>query len=231
MFLCNREMYGEYIDRGDQVGFLLCEDAIPLDERFASHKWLKEAPEKRMIYWNMYRDIVESRNLKILDVGGGYCSITRKFLLLNDYFLLDPMYHDDPSLLKKVEKQENKKFWINSDWKKFEFSSDFDLIVANDLFPNVDQRLEEFLEKYLPRCTEMRIALTYYNNNRTYKVKRIDADEVFHILAWDNLRLLRVLEKYKTRIEGFDPEVLLCEPESIFTNGRQVCIVKIAGAK
>ena len=64
--------------------------------------------------------------------------------------------------------------WFNFDPKDIRY----DTVVSNDLFPNVDQRLDEFIEKYIAHAREIRLSLTYYNVRKTYQVKRVDGDEV-----------------------------------------------------
>jgi len=59
----------------------------------------------------------------------------------------------------------------------------YDVIIANDLFPNVDQRLELFLDKYLPHCKEMRLSLTYFDEPKWYRATRPEG-EVITMLAW-----------------------------------------------
>ncbi|MAG24589.1 hypothetical protein CMI47_03320 [Candidatus Pacearchaeota archaeon] len=230
MFLCNLKKKEEYLKEHDIINTMLEDDNY--DEKiFATHKWLLESVEKRMIYWNIYKDLLFLNNGRssILDVGGGFSSLTKKMLKHNDYHLLDIMAHDDIERIYEIESKHGVNFFINSDWNLFNIKDKYDIIIANDLFPNVDQRLEMFLDKYLPYCDEMRLSLTYYNNNKSYKVKRVGADEVFNILAWDGTRLSRSLRKYKNKIINYNPDALLGGDESIFANGRQVCVVRVKG--
>lgn len=99
------------------------------------------------------------------------------------------------------------------------------MVIANDLFPNVDQRLALFIDKLLPYCKEMRLLLTYYNSPRFYKVKRVDGNEIFYIQAWEGFQTKRFLEKYAERITNPDLDGLLENRPSIFPNGRLVCYV------
>jgi len=230
MFLCDADKREEYLKQGDPIGSIL-KDAGARDTSFATHRWLLDSLEKRMVFFQIYNDLIYSREegKKILDVGGGFCSLTRTLLKYHDYQLLDIMAHDETESLIEIEKACKKTFWTNCDWNLFNIEEKYDIIIANDLFPNVDQRLERFLDKCLPWCNEIRLSLTYYNNYKSYQVKRVDADEIFNILAWDNLRLLRSLDKYKERIHGYDSDILLRGSASIFANGRRVCVVNIKG--
>lgn len=201
------------------------------DSSFTSHRWLLDSLPKRMIYQFMYGDLLRagSERRRILDVGGGYCSLTRGLLERHEYTLLDIMAHDSHKKLRAIEESLSKHFWIQADWNVFRAQNEYALIIANDLFPNVDQRLELFIEKFLPFCCEMRLSLTYYNSPRFYLVKRMDANEVLCLLAWDGIQTRQVMEKYITRIKVPKLELLLQDRPSLFANGRQVCVVRLQG--
>lgn len=201
------------------------------DDHFASHKWLLESLPKRMIYAHIYGELLSgsAKARSILDVGGGYSSLTRLLVKNHGYTLLDILAHDPPELLEVIQRSLGRDFWVNSDWYEFQPEAYYDLVIANDLFPNVDQRLELFLQKFMPICQEIRLSLTYYNAPRWYKVKRVGADEVFHIMAWDGAQLKRILEKYVDRIQEPQLDLLLQNPPSLFANGRQVCLVSLRG--
>ena len=213
----------------DSVLNLLKEIETQDEVFFTSHRWLLETPPKRMIYWEIYGDLFKSgaSSRRILDVGGGFCSLSRLLIQNHDYTLLDFMAHDNQTALKDIESKIGIPFWQNTDWAQFEPQQPYDLIISNDLFPNTDQRLALFLEKYLPYCHEMCLSLTFYNTPRYYSVKRLDADEIYNILAWDGWQLKRVLETYAGQIEEPRWDIFEQSLPSLFTNGRQVCLVKL----
>lgn len=62
-------------------------------------------------------------------------------------------------------------------------------------------------------------------------MKRTDADEVFHVLAWDAHQLRRALEPYASRLATPDLDCLLRDGPSLFANGRQVCAVTLRGGQ
>jgi hypothetical protein len=142
---------------------------------------------------------------------------------------MDIMVHDSHEDVRAVETLYGKGFWQNTDWYEFNSSEKFDIVVANDLFPNVDQRLTLFLEKYLSLCREMRLSLTYYNIPRFYHTRRIDADELLCFLAWDGEQVKYVLERFIDRLEEPDFRPLLSPNPSLFANNRQVCLIKLRG--
>ena len=183
MILFNKNLLNEYI-KNDIIFDQLALNAMKIDKTFASHKWLLDSPPKRMIFNHVYKDLLNlnGQPKKILDVGGGYSSLSRLLIKNNNYELLDIMAHDSHDLLFSLENSLKNNFWINNDW--YEFSANkYDTVVANDIFTNVDQRLELFLDKFLPICKEIRLTLTYYNKPRFYTVKRIDADEIWLLIT------------------------------------------------
>ncbi len=226
MFLYSLKNQEEYLDKRDKIKDLL-DNASFGEELFATHRWLQESLPKRMIYWSMYGDLLcmNSKRKTVLDIGGGLSSLAGEMLKYNDYKLLDIMAHDDIERVREIELAYKSNFFINSDWSLFDTKDKYDIVISNDLFPNVDQRLELFLDKYLPICNELRMSLTYYNNDKCYKVKRIGADEIFNILAWDGIRLHRSLKKYSDKIVNYNSNIFYADNKSMFKNGRQVCVV------
>jgi len=200
----------KYILEGDIIGSLLYDN----DNMFTSHKWLVNSLPKRAIYNILYGDLLESKtSKKILDIGGGFCSLTNILVEKHDYYLLDIMAHDETNDLGD--------FLIKESWYDFK-PDEYDIVISNDLFPNVDQRLELFLKKYIPLTKEIRISLTYYNTPRFYTTKRVDADEIFCQLAYDGCQVKNILEKFFD--ENF--EDLLLNPPSLFSNGRYIKIIR-----
>ena len=232
MILFDKQLQEEY-KKNDTLLSLLNSIEQPEDRQFTSHRWLIESLPKRLIFWHMYSDLLRptKERGKILDVGGGYTALTRLLLQYQDYRTLDIMAHDDHELLKCLQASLSNKFWLNSDWYQYKPSESYDLVIANDLFPNVDQRLSLFLDRYLPICSEMRLSLTYYNTARWYRVKRTDGDEIFHMMAWDGIQLRRVLEDYADYILEPKLHLFLENPTSLFANNRQVCMVVFRGQR
>ena len=232
MKIFDQSLLQEY-EKEDIILDLIKGQALQKDVGFTSHRWLAESLPKRMIYFHMYGKLLEARCLpmRIIDVGGGYTALSRLLTANHDYTLLDIMAHDDHTALLDLEHSLGKRFWENADWYEFNPKGNYDLVIANDLFPNVDQRLEQFLEKYLPACREMRLSLTYYNSPRWYRVKRTDADEIFHMMAWSGDDVVRLLQKYVHRILEPRLELFQKDSPSLFANKRQVCLVTLCGGE
>jgi len=149
----------------------------------------------------------------------------------NAYTLLDIMVHDSHKHLRDIEAAGHKRFWVNSSWSKFRPRYVYDVVVANDLFCNADQRLEMFLETFLPVARTIRLSLTYHNTPRHYEVKRVDAEEVLNIVAWDGQQVARVLKKFSRYIDEPTFSFLDRTKPSLFNNGRQVCSVTLSGTQ
>jgi hypothetical protein len=205
------------------------------DNSFRTHRWLKEMDNKRMIYSYLYGDLLRSKNnLRVLDVGGGYTSITKKLVHNCDYMLLDFMAHGEHERLRSIENRLNVHFWRGEDWYNFDISAGagYDIIITNDLFPDVDQRLELFLDRYLPFCHELRILVTYYNTPQFYTTHRVDDTEILTFLSWDGNITGMKLKKYLNRLQDTTVcqlDEMAADFSSIYRNGRQVAMMTLQG--
>lgn len=200
------------------------------DEHLACQQWLLGNPAKRYIFDLLYDDLLGKKRdgRSVLDVGGGLTAIARA-LELSVYHLIDIMAHDDPETTQRFLDSLKSEIWVGSDWATHNCDVHYDVIVANDLFPNVDQRLEMFLDRFLPFCDEMRLLLTFYPEQRAYRVKRTDADEIMTLLAWDERFLTTVLSKYAVRMQEGWTRNLSASEDSLFENGRRVAVLRIRG--
>jgi hypothetical protein len=200
--------------------------------KFTGDRWMMDSPPKRMIYAALYGDLLRSKApRKLLDVGGGFSGLSKTLAVSTDYKLVEICAHETADQIQYIKSLLGEAGLVAKDWNEyFAHGQDtFDVIVANDLFPNVDQRLDLFLSKALPRCRELRLSLTFYNEPRYYQVKRMDGDEVFWYLAWNYPLLRTLLEPFQnrmsTRLETTIPEM----PKSLYANGRQVLLVSMKG--
>lgn len=121
--------------------------------------------------------------------------------------------------------------WLQQDWYNVERMEDYDIVIANDIFPDVDQRIELFIEKMLPHCHELRMVVTYYNTPCFYTTKRTDDSEIMTFLSWDGEILGMKLQKYinRSNMVKADIEFMKNNKSSIYYNGRQVAYVVIRG--
>ena len=214
----------------DTIGLLMNAHSIKGDENLTCQKWLRASAPKRLIFERMYGDLLRQlEGLRVLDVGGGLTCFTRLLATRHHYTLVDLMAHADALAAERASVGANRLFIQVMDWYEFTPNCTYDLIIANDLFPNVDQRLELFLKKFLPVSKEIRLSLTYYPQARFYMTRRVQGEEFLFMLAWDGEMTARVLEKFEGRIEASDLKLLLLENRSVYPNRRQVCLINIKG--
>lgn len=226
----NASLVNQYLEE-DSILKFLDTSSLPIHEMLTCQKWLRNTPPKRYIYNDMYGELIGGKRQKVLDIGGGLTAFTPYFANQHDYTLIDLMAHDPKEVSEPVIKSASNLNVFTHDWYNFEIKEDYDVVIANDLLPNVDQRLVLFLEKFLPHTREIRLSLTFYNDDRFYLTRRIDADEVLCVKPWDGLQLLSVLLKYEARIINKDITLLDIEAKSLFPNGRQVILVNLNGDK
>lgn len=202
------------------------------EQDIVTNRWLLDDINKRMIYADVYGDILSKRtDQKILDVGGGINSLTKVLARNSDYELIDILAHGGKDYLRKNKELE--KCWKEEDWYLAEIDEDKDIIIANDIFPNVDQRMELFIEKMLPRCRELRLVLTYYNVPHWYVTKRLDAEEILTMQCYDGAITASKLQRFIPWILDVDNkkwEAMENDFSSIYPNGRQVAYVRMKGA-
>ena len=218
----------EYL-ANDWILSLLCENEAEWEKDIRTHQWLLEMDNKRMICSDVYGDrLREKSSLKVLDVGGGYSSLTKVLAQHTNYTLLDFMAHG--GVLNSYLKEYGIN-WLNMDWYDCEEPGDYDIIIANDIFPDVDQRLELFIDKMLPHCSELRLVVTYYNHPRFYTTRRIDDTELLTFLSWDGEITGLKLRKYISRSNLTEVEIeeMKYLTDSIYWNMRQVSYLVIKG--
>jgi hypothetical protein len=228
MDLTTKQLVEQYLEH-DRTSRWLDQFSTSEDEEYTCQKWLRESPAKRYIFDILYGDLIEgTQNKRILDVGGGVTAFTSVLASKHEYVLSEIFAHDDIERVSNLVEMTGRDFIRTQDWWTLE-DKNYDLVIANDLFPNADQRIELFLEKFLPICTRARLLLTWYDEPRHYMVQRVDADEIMSILAWNGSQVKGVLEKYLSSI--INPDLLIFDQEnrSVYPNGRQTCILEFRG--
>ena len=217
----------------DWICKMLRDNMSEEEKDIRTNKWLYEMNNKRMIYADVYGDIlcgILPKTYKVLDVGGGVNALTKCLASNCQYSLCDFLAHGGDKYLASFSDRYKIK-WINSDWYDAEFEP-YDIVIANDIFPDVDMRLELFIDKMLKRCKELRLVLTFYNTPMFYQAKRVDDSEVLTFLSWDGEITALKMEKYLDRMIDTTYEQLAQmknETESIYRNGRQVSYLRIRG--
>lgn len=159
--------------------------ATPELQSFQTQKWLLNMPEKRLITQDIYRNLLSTSGKKILDIGGGISALTKLLVASHEYTNVEILAHENFVSVEKLEEQWGKKFLMNQDWNDFVPEGHYDYIIANDLFPNVDQRLTAFIKKFAVKTDNLILTITCATGNKFYPVRRLDGEEIFFMQAWD----------------------------------------------
>lgn len=213
----------------DWVAAALHDATLSGDDELTCQKWLMETPAKRFAFSILYGDLVREGGRRILDIDGGLSSLTRLLAGRNSYELIDLLAHDNPSLVQRFVASAPAFKLVRDDWYEVSPRGIYDVVTAADLFPNVDQRLALFLERMLPITREIRLSLTIYNQPRFYMTRRIGADEIFCMLAWNGQQAKAALRPFVDRIVQPKLELLDIADDSVYSNGRQVCLITLKG--
>lgn len=205
--------------RDDWVLRRLISQVSELSQVGMTDRWLMESPAKRYIYGLMFGDLVgKKKEISVGEIGPGpgYSSLWvtegRESVLIDS--------HPDFSL-------EN---GIHGDWSaNWRHLNGCGIILANDVFPNVDQRLLHLIQLFLDSSArELRISLTFFKDIREYLVKRIDAEELLTFKAWQPFELKSVLMEAFPEERATIEQTFLSLPNSIFPNNRLVMILKFS---
>ena len=218
----------EYLDK-DTIAALLGAYPDFSSSQSGCHKWLTESLPKRMVYSYLYGDILTGlpSAVSVVDVGGGGVTALTRILARNSrYTLIDLLAHDDKQAAEKLLIECGARL-NQEDWYESNPDVPIDILIANDLFPNVDQRLGIFLDKYTPIARESRILLTYYSNERFYKVKRTDADELMFLRAWTGHDVANELGRRFPSIPLSHLNAFICPEDSLYANGRNISILTL----
>jgi len=192
---------------------------------FLIDKWMLENPYKLALFLRVYEDLFAGKN-KIYDIGGSLSCLSPLLSQNNEYFLIDPLIHEQGNQKVKDFITLSRINHLKRDW--FEsyqslFTQD-DIVIANDFFPNIDQRLPLFLQIASKVGFRFRLTLTWFSTPKFYHVKRTDADEHLILSQYDDQQLYHVLQSYLSvsKIQ----EVLKRSDARYFTNKRKVCILE-----
>jgi hypothetical protein len=228
MFFIDQRFLDAYLQE-DKVQEWLNRFSVGADEEIVYQKWLRQSIPKRAIFEHLYGDLLQCEDSqRVLDVGGGVTSLSVTLAERHRYSLVDILAHEYERRIEDLSALFTSFTFFKGDWATFS-PGEYDYVIANDLFPNVDQRLELFLEKMLPCTRELRLSLTISELPRFYTTRRVDADEILTMLTWNSRFLRVVLEPYSSRIVGYDPKIWSQKRNSVFPNGREVCLISLRG--
>jgi|GEM_PF-1531385 len=225
--ILTRHMLDEYLSR-DTVSALLDSHSGAQDEALTCQKWLRDTPPKRLVFEQLYGDLLsDGPRMRILDIGGGITALSSVLAKRHDYHLVDLMAHDDMHAAKAIEDRAGRAFIHQSDWYEFLPKGNFDVVIANDIFPNVDQRLALFVERFTSCSTQVRMSLTYYNTPRFYLTRRVDAEEYLCLLAWGGRETFTAIEPYLSPKYSSEAANMQTDVTSVYPNGRHVALVAL----
>lgn len=220
----------EYL-KNDWIKELMDQVKTDEEDEIRTNKWLYEIKPKRMIYADVYGDLLRQGGKKVLDVGGGINALTKILAMKNEYTLLDFVAHGGERYAEILSRDYGVK-WLSKDWYSVDDIGQYDVIVANDIFPDVDQRMELFIDRMLKHCKELRLVITYYNRPVFYTSKRIDDSEILTFLSWDGEITAMKLKKYIDRaIDTTEEDIdfIQTSRESLYRNGRGICSICFNG--
>jgi len=149
-----------------------------------ANEWLLKLDWKIPVSGLMFDDLINTdKKQKILEIAGSLSWFTLELLSKHDYTLIEKGFHENLSDYKNMQDIVEHKFVILEDWYDFNITENYDLIIANDLFPNADQRLYEFIDKYIDFAKNIRLTLTY-SENTFFEVKRLESGETLYMRPW-----------------------------------------------
>ena len=200
-----------------------------------ANDWLLKMPWKRSLAWLMYGDLLGNRAAprNILEIGGSLSYITLELARRHRYRLLEKANHETADDYRRIEQHLHLDVVQIGDWFDYDVSlQPLDLLIANDLFPNTDQRLYELIDRFLPLINELRLSLTYYEDT-FFEVTRDTSGERLTIRPW-GLREVRhfldyIVETYPGVCSSLNPDEVKYEDlsGSVFGNRRNVIYLRL----
>lgn len=93
MIIYDKAMLDNYL-QNDWIAMMIENNMVAGEDSIRTNQWLREMDNKRMIYADMYGDLlVKQTGKRVLDVGGGYNSLTKVLAKNSEYYLCDFMAH------------------------------------------------------------------------------------------------------------------------------------------
>ncbi len=155
-----------------------------------SDEWLFNIPAKRMMFDSLYKDLItKGRNYRCLDIGTGQ---TNLLPILNREIQLTCLDTFPPEILEVDNFHPGS--WEETQLLKRGYN--WDLITCNDVFPNVDNRIIQFLELALPRTKRLIMTLTAHSTEKEFQRLSKNDGEILSWQAWDSEILLFKLSSF-----------------------------------
>ncbi|MBI2809141.1 MAG: hypothetical protein HYX68_29515 [Planctomycetes bacterium] len=199
-----------------------------------ANDWLLRQDWKRALAYRLFHDLLSEAapRRRILEIGGGLSAVSELLARKHDYTLVELATHETEDNYRKLEAQLGRSFITLGDWSEARLDGSYDVLIANDLFPNVDQRLYAFMDWAWPHCREIRMTLTYYENT-VWKVRRTTSNEFLTVCPW-GLREMRVfldhlVAQHPQACPNYDARQLVYQDyeKVLFTNRRNVMYFRV----
>lgn len=188
--------------------------------KYILDKWVMSNPIRHEINCWIVNQLELIKPNRILEIGGGISYFNHYLHNNYDYVNIDFFAHKSVEEVEFLSK--NKMQVVQSDWRNFDFS-DFDVCIAVDIFPNVDQGFSQFLKK-ASKIPSILMSLTLYEYERFYRTVRVDGDEILTVVPW-NLKQLQ--GESRTEIHNIDAIDKPYRSLSAFENKRDVFLVSM----
>jgi hypothetical protein len=200
--------------------------------RATANDWLLQQEWKRALAVPLFLDLLQpGPPRRILEIGGGLSALTLALARRHDYTLIELATHEEDTNYRKLEALLGRPFVVVSDWQRVQPTPQ-DLIIANDLFPNVDQRLYELVDQFLPWTRELRLTLTYYERT-AWPVRRMSSGEALMVRPWGLREISSFLDHLcacpQIGADGYDRSQLKYQDleNVLFTNRRNILRLQV----
>lgn len=212
----------------DVLDDLLDRHSRPADERLTTQRWLRSDAAKRAVTWAVYGELLATEGLRVLDIGAGLSALQRLLAARHDYIAIDLLAHETVETAETFVASAPGLDLRVTDWAGVDADDvgEVDIIVTNDLFPNVDQRLIGFLDWASGLGHRMIASLTYFATPRAYAARRVDGDEILHVASWNAGQIQAcdgVAGWHGLSFDDSDSPY----PASVFANGRNVAVASL----
>lgn len=190
-----------------------------------SNRWLEGQAWKRVVTDWVYRPLLENPDWPVLDVGGGLGAPVVELARNPLYELVERATHEGREAYQRLEASIGRGFVRTEDWAETDAWDG--TIVANDVFPNVDQRLQRFLDRCASKATRVRASLTYYPDLYFDVVRKPSGEHLVMKAANAELVQLAVSRFAETVGEEWDEEVPWEDMRNVlFTNQRNIFLLE-----
>lgn len=226
----------EFLPLGDELLAERIRDTTKLLDglgvRGAANEWLERMPWKRALAAALLGDLLQEGcpRRRVVEIGGGLSALTLLLAERHDYTLVEMASHEAADAYRAVEAATGLSFAQIGEWSVTDVPAAVDVVIANDIFPNVDQRLPEFVERFRTGKAELRLSLTYYEDI-VFEVERVPSGERLFMKPWGVAEIARWVASLgdagATSCNDLDQIVYSNLEGAVFTNRRNVLLARL----